>query len=109
MASGVFVYAVLNGLVGIVVFVSRGYIEPSEYDLKEYWTWKGSGRAPWFVRAIRRRQNPSEDEDDHAPGLDLAMTDLNYAERRDHSSSTTAASTGKDEPQMSPPPDRWVR
>ncbi|KAM0302700.1 hypothetical protein HYE67_009688 [Fusarium culmorum] len=113
LIAGVFVYAVLNGLVGIVVFVSRGYFEPSEYDLKEYWTWKGSGRAPWFIRAIRRRGNP--DEDDQPSGSEHAMTDLNYAERRDHSSSTTAASAAsaasasKDEPPMSPPPGGWAR
>lgn len=53
---GVFVYAVLNGLIGLTVFLSRGYLEPREYDLKEYWTWKGSGRPPWFVRAMRRRR-----------------------------------------------------
>ncbi|KAG8675976.1 hypothetical protein FPOAC2_02058 [Fusarium poae] len=110
LIAGVFVYAVLNGLVGIVVLVSRGYIEPSEYDLKEYWTWKGSGRAPWFIRAIRHRRNA--EEDDQPTGSEHAMTDLNYAERRDHSSSTTAASAAsaaKDEPPMSPPLDRWVR
>ncbi|EKJ67473.1 hypothetical protein FPSE_12338, partial [Fusarium pseudograminearum CS3096] len=113
LIAGVFVYAVLNGLVGIVVFVSRGYFEPSEYDLKEYWTWKGSGRAPWFVRAIRRRGSP--DEDDQPSGSEHAMTDLNYAERRDHSSSTaaasaaSAASAAKDEPPMSPPPGGWAR
>lgn len=111
LISGVFVYAVLNGLIGLVVFVSRGYIEPREYDLKEYWTWKGSGRAPWFVRAMRHGRNSNEEEDDHPTGSEHAMNDLSYAERerRDHSSSTTAASTGKDEPPMSPPPDRWGR
>ncbi|KAJ4129936.1 hypothetical protein NW768_006908 [Fusarium equiseti] len=109
LIAGVFVYAVLNGLIGLVVFVSRGYIEPREYDLKEYWTWKGSGRAPWFVRAMRHGRNSNEEEDDHPTGSEHAMNDLSYAERRDHSSSTTAASTGKDEPPMSPPPDRWGR
>ena len=57
MHSGIFVYVVLNGLVGLVVYVSGGRIEPREYDLKEYWTWKGSGQAPWFVREIRGLQS----------------------------------------------------
>ncbi|KIL90531.1 mfs agza xanthine uracil permease [Fusarium avenaceum] len=113
LIAGVFVYAVLNGLIGLVVFVSRGYIEPREYDLKEYWTWRGSGRAPWFVRAIRRRRNTDSsddgDEDGHAGGSDVAMRDLDYGDHRDHSSSTTGASTGKDEHPVSPPPGRWVR
>ena len=32
---------------------SGGRLEPREYDLKEYWTWKGQGQSPWFVRAIK--------------------------------------------------------
>jgi adenine/guanine/hypoxanthine permease len=55
LASGIFVYAVLNGLVAIVVWASGGKLEPREYDLKEYWTWKGQGRLPWFVRAMQNR------------------------------------------------------
>jgi len=51
--SGIFVYAVLNGLIGLVVWASGGKLEPREYDLKEYWTWRGQGRLPWFVRAIQ--------------------------------------------------------
>ncbi|KFA78104.1 hypothetical protein S40288_05673 [Stachybotrys chartarum IBT 40288] len=58
LIAGLLVYALVNGLVGFLVIVSRGYLEPKEYDLKEYWTWKGSGRPPWFVRAIKRYQHP---------------------------------------------------
>lgn len=60
--SGLLVYAVLNGLVGLVVCLSGGRIEPHEYELKEYWTWKGAGRPPWFVRAIRARRRRAEAE-----------------------------------------------
>ncbi|SPJ71184.1 related to purine transporter azgA [Fusarium torulosum] len=113
LIAGVFVYAVLNGLIGLVVFVSRGYIEPREYDLKEYWTWRGSGRAPWFVRAIRRHRNTNNsddvDDDGHPSGSNMAMRDLDYGDHRDHSSSTTSASTVKDEHPVSPPPGRWER
>lgn len=66
--SGLFVYTILNGLIGLVVFLSNGRIEPREYDLKEYWTWKGSGRPPWFVRVMRRDRShvsPSSSADDH--------------------------------------------
>ncbi|KAG5993063.1 hypothetical protein E4U52_002306 [Claviceps spartinae] len=55
LIAGILVYTVLNGLVGILVYVSGGRFEPREYDLKEYWTWKGTGRRPWFVRAIRAK------------------------------------------------------
>jgi AGZA family xanthine/uracil permease-like MFS transporter len=54
VTSGIFVYAVLNGAIAIVVWISRGKLEPREYDLKEYWTWRGHGKPPWFVRAIKR-------------------------------------------------------
>ncbi|UKZ83726.1 hypothetical protein TrVFT333_011535 [Trichoderma virens FT-333] len=54
LIAGLFVYTTLNGLIGLVVFLSGNRIEPREYDLKEYWTWRGSGRAPWFVRAMRK-------------------------------------------------------
>lgn len=57
--SGLFVYTTLNGLIGLVVLLSGHRIEPREYDLKEYWTWRGTGRAPWFVRAMRRGNSHS--------------------------------------------------
>lgn len=38
------------------MFISGGRVEPREYDLKEYWTWKGTGQPPWFVRAIQSRR-----------------------------------------------------
>jgi adenine/guanine/hypoxanthine permease len=47
------VYAALNGMIAIVVWLSRGRLEPREYDLKEYWTWRGQGPPPWFIRAIK--------------------------------------------------------
>lgn len=46
-------YTVLNGMVAVVGYVSGGRIEPREYELKEYWTWKGVGRPPWFVRVMQ--------------------------------------------------------
>ncbi|CAM1505993.1 Fc.00g116300.m01.CDS01 [Cosmosporella sp. VM-42] len=53
--AGMFLYAVINSLIAATVWVSRGRLEPREYDMKEYWTWKGSGKKPWFVRALRAR------------------------------------------------------
>ncbi|KAF9870810.1 permease [Colletotrichum karsti] len=53
LIAGVFVYTVLNGLIALTVWLSGGRLEPREYDMKEYWSWKGSGKQPWFVRAVR--------------------------------------------------------
>ncbi|PQK11812.1 hypothetical protein BB8028_0003g04360 [Beauveria bassiana] len=53
LIAGIFVYTMLNGLIGAMVYISGGRCEPREYELKEYWSWKGSGQPPWFVRAIR--------------------------------------------------------
>lgn len=61
--SGIFVYAVLNGLIGIVVYVSGGRVEPAEYDLKEYWTWKTAGRAPWFIRCAQGNNGGESNRD----------------------------------------------
>lgn len=71
LIAGLFVYTTLNGLIGLVVFLSGHRIEPREYDLKEYWTWRGTGRAPWFVRAMRRGNShssptPGDDHNNHS-------------------------------------------
>ncbi|KAL6354713.1 hypothetical protein LRP88_12057 [Fusarium phalaenopsidis] len=113
LIAGVFAYTVLNGLIAIVVFLSRGQLEPREYDLKEYWTWKGSGRAPWFVRAIRRRvsdDDSDDDDDDRQSRSDIAM---DYIDRPGHSSSETAVSSGKEDTvtktgRPASPPGHWV-
>ncbi|RSL77206.1 hypothetical protein CEP51_009279 [Fusarium floridanum] len=113
LIAGVFVYTILNGLIALVVFLSRGQLEPREYDLKEYWTWKGSGRAPWFVRAIRRRvtdDDSDDDDDDRQSRSDIAM---DYIDRPGHSSSETAVSSGKEDTvsktgRPASPPAHWV-
>jgi AGZA family xanthine/uracil permease-like MFS transporter len=64
------VYTVLNGLVGIVFYVSGGRIEPRDYDLKEYWTWKAIGRPPWFIRAIQKRLRGRNQESRATTGQD---------------------------------------
>ncbi|ATY58459.1 purine transporter [Cordyceps militaris] len=56
LIAGIFVYTTLNGLIGAVVYISGGRLEPREYELKEYWSWKGSGQPPWFVRAVQKRR-----------------------------------------------------
>ncbi|KAG8420331.1 hypothetical protein J3459_011176 [Metarhizium acridum] len=86
LIAGIFVYTILNGLVGIVVYVSGGRIEPREYDLKEYWTWKGIGRPPWFVRVLKHRcRDQNEGRNTTSGG--------NGAEDMDGSSSMTRVKT----------------
>ncbi|KJZ79350.1 hypothetical protein HIM_01501 [Hirsutella minnesotensis 3608] len=70
LIAGIFVYTVLNGSVGLVVYLSGGRIEPREYELKEYWTWKGGGRPPWFVRAMRARRRRNEAHETFEVGLE---------------------------------------
>ncbi|KAL6862319.1 permease [Trichoderma novae-zelandiae] len=65
LIAGLFVYTTLNTLIALVVFFSNHRFEPREYDLKEYWTWRGSGRAPWFVRAMRRNRHESPSSSDN--------------------------------------------
>lgn len=95
--SGIFVYTVLNGLVGLVVFISGGHIEPREYDLKEYWTWKGSGRPPWFVRAIRRSRNGDTsadvDDDDDAGAATDHTSERVLRAQSPHAGSRTGSSS----------------
>ncbi|KAK7425394.1 hypothetical protein QQZ08_008073 [Neonectria magnoliae] len=115
LIAGVFIYAVLNGLIGIVVFVSGGYLEPREYDLKEYWTWKGSGRAPWFVRAIRHhRRGTLTDEDAHQSSSDGIDGGFPMVHHHHDSIGRSGGSSRKEgiaisEPPVSPtPPGRWI-
>ncbi|KAL2888187.1 purine transporter [Ceratocystis lukuohia] len=64
LIAGVFVYTALNSMIAVAVWASGGRLEPREYDMKEYWTWKGMGRQPWFVRAVRNRGRFWYDQDD---------------------------------------------
>lgn len=115
LIAGVFIYAVLNGLIGLVVFISGGYLEPREYDLKEYWTWKGSGRAPWFVRAMRHKRRGTLDIEDEQQTSSSGL-DGSFPISPDHDSSAgrSGESSGKEgialsEPPVSPtPPGRWI-
>ena len=50
-----FLYTILNLMISLTVRISGGRLEPDNYDMKEYWSWKGSGKAPWFVRLARKK------------------------------------------------------
>jgi adenine/guanine/hypoxanthine permease len=50
LIAGIMTYAIVNTTVYVLSLVSRGRIEPSDYDNREYWTIKPGGKLPWFVR-----------------------------------------------------------
>ncbi|KAL6863227.1 hypothetical protein ACO1O0_003472 [Amphichorda felina] len=101
LIAGIFVYAVLNGLIGLVVFLSRGHIEPPQYDLKEYWSWKGSGRPPWFVRAIRHGRRDKRCEGDEDPAIDTHIDSHPASSSKHDSTGITAVPMAREEaPQM---------
>ncbi|KAF3770659.1 hypothetical protein M406DRAFT_34134 [Cryphonectria parasitica EP155] len=54
LIAGLFIYAVLNGMIGAVMFLSRGAHEPKDYHRREYWTWKPAGEKPWIFRIFTK-------------------------------------------------------
>ncbi|RKL42352.1 putative xanthine/uracil permease [Fusarium oxysporum] len=78
--AGMFLYTALNLMISLTVRISGGRIEPDNYDMKEYWTWKAPGRKPWFVRAFRNATYSAKDMHKSSPqtfdahgGLDCEM------------------------------------
>lgn len=61
LCRGIFTYTVLNSLIWLVIFISRGELEPKDYGLKEYWTWRPAGRKPWLVRLFTKGQYWAEE------------------------------------------------
>lgn len=47
-------YTALNGMIWAVMTLSRGGLEPKDYQYKEYWTWKPAGEKPWIVRVFSK-------------------------------------------------------
>lgn len=63
-------------MIWAVMAVSRGALEPKDYQYREYWTWKPAGEKPWIVRVFskgkfwederkRRRRSGQESIKDH--------------------------------------------
>ncbi|KAF2762908.1 purine transporter [Pseudovirgaria hyperparasitica] len=55
LIAGITTYILINSTTYLLSLLSRGRIEPDDYDLKEYWSWRSESRGarPWFVRAVR--------------------------------------------------------
>ncbi|KAF7550149.1 hypothetical protein G7Z17_g5914 [Cylindrodendrum hubeiense] len=47
LIAGLFLYTMINGLIALTVWATGARLEPQEYDMKEYWTWRGFGKQPW--------------------------------------------------------------
>ena len=102
LCRGLLVYTALNTLIGVAVWASRGRLEPRDYDLKEYWTWKGPGQQPWFVRAINKRKTRREscqNADQSKRGLNLGDEQSSFDHSRQNSSTEERLSMG-----LAPPP-----
>ncbi|CAK7202532.1 hypothetical protein SEUCBS139899_005256 [Sporothrix eucalyptigena] len=112
LMAGLFVYIALNSLIWIVIRVTGGAIEPREYDLKEYWTWKPAGKKPAVFRLFTRDpywgDKESLHEDDDAfifPGDNNAQP---LHDLRGVSASSSGAEKSPVESTVEPPPKAVV-
>ncbi|CAK7222044.1 hypothetical protein SEUCBS140593_004768, partial [Sporothrix eucalyptigena] len=112
LMAGLFVYIALNSLIWIVIRVTGGAIEPREYDLKEYWTWKPAGKKPAVFRLFTRDSywgdKESLHEDDDAfifPGDNNAQP---LHDLRGVSASSSGAEKSPVESTVEPPPKAVV-
>jgi AGZA family xanthine/uracil permease-like MFS transporter len=91
ISSGMLLYTTINLLISLTVRISGGRIEPENYDMKEYWTWKAPGRKPWFVRVFRNISCSRKTVDEYHPetfhtsnGSDCEMVRVaSYDEQKD--------------------------
>jgi adenine/guanine/hypoxanthine permease len=82
-------YTAINLMIALTVRLSDGRLEPDNYDMKEYWTWKAPGRKPWFVRAFRNATYSAQDVHESSPqtfnthgGLDCEMVRVASSDER---------------------------
>ncbi|CAJ0542849.1 Ff.00g002840.m01.CDS01 [Fusarium sp. VM40] len=65
--AGMFLYTAINLLISLTVRISGGSLEPENYDMKEYWTWRAPGRKPWYVRVFRNISSSRKTVDESRP------------------------------------------
>lgn len=89
-------------MIWAVMAVSRGALEPKDYQYREYWTWKPAGEKPWIVRVFskgrfwederkRRRSSGQESVKDHDE-FTMSEVDLDSI-RSSHIATSYAPST----------------
>ncbi|KAK1760923.1 putative inner membrane protein [Echria macrotheca] len=72
LLAGLFVYCALNSMIWVVIKASGGNIVPTDYDQKEYWTWKPPGDVPWIIRLFTGRRGWEDKEGlKESPGFPL--------------------------------------
>ncbi|KUI71736.1 hypothetical protein VM1G_06697 [Cytospora mali] len=102
LIAGLFVYTALNGMIWAVMVLSRGALEPKDYQYREYWTWRPAGEKPWIVRVFtkgkfwederkRRRRSGQESIKDHDE-FTISEVDLDSM-RSSHIATSFAPST----------------
>lgn len=94
-------------MIWAVMALSRGGLEPKDYQYKEYWTWKPAGEKPWIVRVFskgrfwedeRRRQQHQQQlsgdaaKQHHEDEFAMSEADLDST-RTSHVGTSFAAST----------------
>jgi AGZA family xanthine/uracil permease-like MFS transporter len=97
ISSGMLLYTSINFLIALTTRLSGGRIEPENYDMKEYWTWKAPGGKPWYVRAFRNISSSRKTVDGSRPetfhtsnGSDCEMVRVvSYDERKDDDTSVS--------------------
>lgn len=52
--SGIFCYVTLNFSIWFLIRVTGGKITPTDFEKKEYWTWKPAGKQPIIFRAFAK-------------------------------------------------------
>lgn len=93
--------------------VTGGSVEPREYDLKEYWTWKPAGKKPAVFRLFARDPYWGDKESLHEDGDDFIFpNDANAQPLHDlrATSSSSPAEKGPDsmDSTVEPPPKAIV-
>ncbi|KJR80423.1 MFS transporter, AGZA family, xanthine/uracil permease [Sporothrix schenckii 1099-18] len=113
LMAGLFVYVTLNSLIWVVMRATGGTVEPREYDLKEYWTWKPAGMKPAVFRLFTRDRYWGDKESLHEDDDAFIFPDDSNAQPLHDLQTTSAPSPAEKSPSsihstIEPPPKAIV-
>ncbi|KAL2170085.1 hypothetical protein VTG60DRAFT_5180 [Thermothelomyces hinnuleus] len=104
LIAGLFAYVVINGIISIVVKVSRQTIVPENYELKEYWSWRFPGEKPWIARAVLRCLNWIKRREDRQASFALDSRDEStHADQYRSDTGSKAAADVREMPSITTP------
>ncbi|AEO56776.1 hypothetical protein MYCTH_100401 [Thermothelomyces thermophilus ATCC 42464] len=104
LIAGLFAYVVINGIISIVVKVSRQTIVPENYELKEYWSWRFPGEKPWIAGAVLRCINWIKRREDRRASFALDSRDESaHAEQYRSDTGSKAAADVREMPSITTP------